>query len=129
MPRPAQIAVAQLLMKMDAEQPLLAPAFAPVIASSEDALRSRILQEMYRRTGLEEAGPVYSGWAGFECHSVEAATALMRLVVVSNVLARREETALYLPLNAALDPQGLQAAKAVRLAQTFLTRKSDEQLS
>ena len=44
---------------------------------------------------------------------MRAAIQMMRALVVCNVLARREGTALYVPVNAAIDPDGGRVAAAV----------------
>lgn len=45
--------------------------------------------------------------------SLKAAIWMMRALVVSNVLARREETLLYVPLDAVADPEGKALVRAV----------------
>jgi hypothetical protein len=49
---------------------------------------------------------VYPGWLGFECPSVRSAIWIMRAMVASNVLSRREETVLFVPVNPVTDPGG-----------------------
>ncbi|MFO0501902.1 MAG: hypothetical protein ACK527_06835, partial [Acidobacteriota bacterium] len=55
-------------------------------------------------TGLALAPTLYEGWLGLACPTVAAAVWLIRALVASNVLARREETTLYVPLNPTTDP-------------------------
>ncbi|MFN9893143.1 MAG: hypothetical protein ACK58M_07910 [Acidobacteriota bacterium] len=55
-------------------------------------------------TGLALAPTLYEGWLGLACPTVAAAVWLIRALVASNVLARREETTLYVPLNPTPDP-------------------------
>ena len=45
------------------------------------------------RTGLQATGLEYQGWIGIDCLRVPAAVWMMRLLVASNVLTRREGTA------------------------------------
>jgi hypothetical protein len=123
MPRAAQTAVARLLLRMEAEQPLLVPAFTPLPENSQAELRKRVAAEMLRRSGLRAESLFSGGWIGFDCGSAEHAIELMRLIVVSNVLARREETVLFVPLHAALDPHGRTATGAVSRAQIFLQQR------
>lgn len=55
-------------------------------------------------TGLTPTPALYDGWLGLACPTVAAAVWLIRALVASNVLARREETTLYVPLNPTTDP-------------------------
>jgi len=118
MPRAEQFAVARVLDEMDAEQRLVTPSDSAF--AEDDPLRGRIADEVFRAVGLRAGGVRYGGWIGFECGSVDEAIATMRLVVVSNVLARREETVLYVPLNPTLDPNGASVVEAIRRARLFL---------
>jgi sirohydrochlorin cobaltochelatase len=59
--------------------------------------------------------PADGNWKGIDCASVKAAVWMMRGMVVHNVLARREETTLYVPNNAATDPNGVIVARTVML--------------
>jgi hypothetical protein len=88
-PPAKQQAIAELLLAMAAESPLIEPAF-------------------------EGEG---RGWRGVECGSVAPAIRMMRALVASNVLARREGTVLYVPVNSVTDPGGRRvdaALEAVR---------------
>ena len=55
------------------------------------------------------------GWRDVECPSVTAAVWLMRAMVVNNVLARRQETILFVPDNPASDPHGVIVTRTVML--------------
>jgi hypothetical protein len=52
-------------------------------------------------------------WRGVACDSVHAAVWLMRALVVSNVLARREGTTLFVPINPDSDPGGVRVSASV----------------
>jgi sirohydrochlorin cobaltochelatase len=52
-------------------------------------------------------------WRGVACPSVKAAVWMMRAAVVNNVLARREETTLFVPDNQVIDPNGVIVARTV----------------
>jgi len=54
---------------------------------------------------VEPSNPCRSGWRGVECPSVRAAIWIMRGMVVSNVLSRREGTVLFVPVSPA-EPGG-----------------------
>ena len=66
-----------------------------------------------RFTGLRSTEHAYSGWLGIEMPDVRAAIWMMRALVVTNVLARREDVVLYVPVHPALDPDGELIARRV----------------
>ena len=90
-PRARQEAIGDLLLTMERESPLIEPAFDTAPA----------------------AGARYAGWTGVECESVPDAVGMMRALVASNVLARREGTTLFVPVNPAADPDGRRVSAAV----------------
>ena len=53
-------------------------------------------------------------WRGIECESVSAALRLMRALVASNVLARREDTTVFVPVTSSTDPGGRRVAEVMR---------------
>lgn len=55
-------------------------------------------------------------WRGVGCETVKAAVWMMRAMVVNNVLARRENTTLFVPNNPASDPGGVIVARTVMIA-------------
>jgi len=69
-------------------------------------LKARIAAKLVDSTGLRSTDGGYFGWLGLETASVRAAIWMMRALVVNNVLARREATSLYVPVNPIADPQG-----------------------
>jgi hypothetical protein len=107
MPLTQRRRIAHLFTLIAGEQPLIAPAYgttadaAPIAAAIEAA------------TGLVRSRHRYAGWIGVECASVRAAIWMMRALVVHNVLARREETVLFVPVDPAGDPGGRCVADAV----------------
>jgi len=89
-----QQAIAEVFAAADAASPLLQPAFHP-------------------------SSP---GWRGLECSHVSTAIWMMRaLVANNNVLARREGTTLYVPVNPDLDPMGELATRAVNEVRELAT--------
>ncbi len=53
-------------------------------------------------TGLEPTAHNYPGWLGLECADVHSAIWLMRALVASAILARREQTVLFVPSDEAV---------------------------
>ena len=54
-------------------------------------------------------------WLGLECGSVRAAVWNMRMLAAANVLARREGTNLFVPVNPRVDPDGEIVSESVVL--------------
>jgi sirohydrochlorin cobaltochelatase len=91
--------IANLFARMSAESPLVQPAF-----NSDATIRQKLADAILNITGLPASKHVYrTGWLGLECPDVRSAIWMMRAMVVSNVLARRERTVLFVPVNAEHD--------------------------
>jgi len=110
--------IARIFAALAKESPLVVPAREGEI---DAALAMRIGQDIHQQTGLIASERRYAGWLGLECPDVRSAVWMMRALVVSNVLARREGTVLFVPVNPAIDPDGARVVAAVasvhRLAQ------------
>jgi sirohydrochlorin cobaltochelatase len=104
MPADQQRAVGSLLRKMGGS-PLLQPDRAET-AAPDDARRSKVGAAIERQTGLRASKPDYAGWLGLECPDVRSAVWMMRALVASNVLSRREGTRLFVPVDGSVDPDG-----------------------
>jgi sirohydrochlorin cobaltochelatase len=110
--------IANLFATMAAESPLIQPAFA-------DHLPCATMGETIERvTGLRPSNHRYTGWLGLECPNVRAAVWMMRALVAANVLARREETTLFVPINPATDPDGDTVVRAVIRIHGFAAAQS-----
>jgi hypothetical protein len=107
MPREQQQAIAELFVTMAAESPLL----APDLSSHDDERAGAVAALIQKETGLTRSNHRYPGWLGIESPSIRAAVWMMRALVASNVLSRREGTTLFVPINAALDPHGKVVAR------------------
>ena len=57
------------------------------------------------------------GWRGVACASVDDAVWMMRAMVVHNVLARRESTTLFVPVNAEQDADGSRVSASLDLVR------------
>jgi hypothetical protein len=103
-----QVAIGQLFDDMDRDTPLIEPlASSDGRLSAEDQTKfTRLAETLGRETGLPRSSHQYTGWIGVDCPSVHAAIWMMRALVVSNVLSRREGTVLFVPFNPARDPNG-----------------------
>jgi hypothetical protein len=109
MPREQQQAIAELFVAMAGELPLL----EPDLTSHDEQRAGQVAALIHRDIGLQRSNYRYPGWLGVECPSIRAAVWMMRALVASNVLSRREGTTLFVPINAATDPDGTIAARTL----------------
>jgi hypothetical protein len=114
MPREQHEAIAHLFATLAAERPLIEPALVgPDDRASLREQASRLAAQIHRETGLRASSHEYAGWLGLECPTVRSAVWMMRGLVVSNVLSRREGNVLFVPVNPASDPTGTVVSGAI----------------
>ena len=115
MPRSQRLAIAKLFADLDAKSPLVAPAYSNdgIRPAADSLLYAGIAQRIVRDTGLRASPHQYAGWLGLECSSVDTAVWMMRALVASNVLSRREGLVLFVPVNPETDPNGGRMAELV----------------
>jgi hypothetical protein len=107
--RAQQRAIGRLLATMTAEAPLLEPGAATRLdLSAETSQRrlDRMVAAIHHGTGLLASAPRYANWFGVEYPTVRSAIWMMRAMTAGNVLARREGTAVLVPINPEQDPGG-----------------------
>jgi sirohydrochlorin cobaltochelatase len=117
-----QRAIAALLLRMEAESPLIVPGAVEKMvpgAIAPDGLRRAIERETGLRTDRQ-----HFGWLGVGCPTVKAAIWMMRMMVASNVLSRREGTVLFLPVNDASDAGGEIVARLLTRVHRFAAARS-----
>jgi sirohydrochlorin cobaltochelatase len=108
-------AIAHLFATMAASAPLVT-AGTPNDPAAEDACRAAaagMASRIQSSLGLRRSETDQVGWLGVECPNIRAAVWLMRALVVSNVLARREGTALCVPIDPSQDPGGERVLSAL----------------
>ncbi len=115
MPREQKEAVADLLASLQTATPFIEPGVSDegVRPESHRRLATTMAAAILRDTGLVASAHEYVGWLGLECSSVRAAIWMMRALVANNVLARREETVLFVPVNPARVFSGETVIRAV----------------
>ena len=97
---------------------LLEPASAADVQIDPDGYRNvvdTISSEISARTGRVCFSSRYLGWIGIDCPSVRTAIWMMRAMTVENILARREDTVLFLPIHTRFISDG----RMTRLIETF----------
>jgi sirohydrochlorin cobaltochelatase len=63
-------------------------------------------ENINRLTGFRISTHEYTSWLGVECPDVRSAIWMMRGMIASNVLSRREDTVLFIPVDLCHDPNG-----------------------
>jgi sirohydrochlorin cobaltochelatase len=91
------------------------------------AAQRRVMAEWL--AGMEREMPLLKpsggeiGWRGMECGSARAAVWMMRMLVASNVLSRREGTVCFVPVDAVRDPDGTMVRERVERLQEIGRRR------
>jgi hypothetical protein len=109
--------IADLIDAMTDESPLVAPSYRSHEgdASVHQTRAARIADAVVRTTGLPRSVHRHPHWIGFECSRVRTAVWMMRMLVSVNVLSRRQETVLFVPVNPGVDPDGEIVSSSVAL--------------
>jgi sirohydrochlorin cobaltochelatase len=120
-----QLAIGRLFDSLAAESPLVVPGLPPE-QPADDAQGpvARLADIIRRDTGLPRSANRYPGWLGVDCPTVRAAVWMMRLMIASNILSRREESTLFLPVNDTRDPGGARVASAVAAVYRLARERS-----
>jgi hypothetical protein len=117
-------AVGRALAEIAQETPLvIPPEDGATTGQSWSAAAARAADLIESHTPLRAVDRDPSGWLGLECPSIRAAVWMMRVLVVSNVLARRQGTTLYVPVNPSIDPSGTIVDRVVSRTYRFAQRR------
>ena len=103
-----QKTIEDLFVKMGKESPLIQPPISGYGVRGNDLqlLCNSMSDKILMLTGLRPSSHKYAGWLGVDCPDVRAAIWIMRAMVASNVLSRREGTTLFVPIDPGRDPGG-----------------------
>lgn len=118
--------IANLFAQTALESPLIQPALSSgdFRTDTRQTLHRKVSETILQATGLGPSGRQYAGWLGIECPDVRAAIWMMRAMVATNILSRREGTVLFVPVNPESDPDGETVARSVVRIHGFAkTRK------
>ena len=110
MPYSQQAQIGALFAEMASEGRAVPPGDA---AALPDDAAPALTAALVQRSGLAAAPSAAAGGVGVACDNVASAVWMMRALAASNVLARREETTLLVPVNVAVDPGGALVAQRV----------------
>ena len=101
-------AIADLLKVMESESPLIQAPFSTrnTRTAAFEKLRDTIAVNIHSQTGLRATAREYHGWLGIDCLNVRAAIWMMRVMVASNALCRRESNFIFIPVNPSTDRNG-----------------------
>jgi sirohydrochlorin cobaltochelatase len=118
-------AIAALLDGMDEESALVAPAYdyEGLDAGAHETKAAEVAEAIRRDTGLVRSQHRYADWLGIECRTVRAALWMMRMMGVLNVVSRRENTTLFVPINPGADPGGRIVASSLVLVHRLAVAK------
>ena len=111
-----------LFALLSSELPLLEPEPAH---GAETAAARRAVAAAIEQDGLRAVDDRYQGWMGLETASVGTAVWMMRALVAGNVLARREEQTLFVPINAGIDPTGAILVPRLALVHRLAARRGN----
>lgn len=108
-------AIGDLFQAMESESPLIQPLLVnDAFEAEQSRIRAgEIAESIQQKTGLRSSDHAYAGWLGLECNGISAAIWMMRVLVISNVLARREGSVVLVPLNRSSDPDGAAVVRVV----------------
>jgi sirohydrochlorin cobaltochelatase len=106
-----QIGIANVFAELDTEFPLLQPCWEH--SAGDTIARIRIQSDLEVTTGLKCMGETYKHWMGLEVGSVSSAVVTMRRLVASNILCRREESAIFVPFNPKIAPDGVSLGQRI----------------
>lgn len=116
--------IGDLFIAMEHESRLLQPAFSgcDLRSHSHQALRRSLVESLKQVTGLRASSHEYADWLGIEHPNVHSAIWMMRALLASNVLSRREDAVLFVSLDPLRDPDGaivLQVLQRLHSAAKF----------
>lgn len=115
------LAIGALFLKMESESPLMQTVLLDYDFQSikQQMFRNKIAASILESTGLQSSDHQYAVWLGIDCKGIHAAIWMMRILIVSNVFARREETVVFVPVNPISDPDGKTVVRTVVQAHKF----------
>lgn len=101
-------AIADLFKIMEFESPLIQAPFSTrnTRTAAFEKSHDTVAKKIQSQTRLHANGREHHGWLGVDCLNVRPAIWMMRVMVASNVLCRREGNFIYVPVNPSTDRNG-----------------------
>ena len=117
--------IRDLFTQMEQESPLLQPAYDPNVAPHEnESAKSKLAAQIADSTGLRASSHQYKDWVGLEFPTTHSAIWLMRALVATNVLSRREDKTLFVPIDLHHDPGGQKTTQALTRLHKLATLRA-----
>ena len=115
MPSLQQRSIGSMFSRMAKTSPLIEPVYADDTFWSDkhEFDCTNVADRIYTATGLRRSNHRTVGWVGLDCGTVATTIWMMRALVVSNIMSRREGTVLMVPVNPVTDPGGERVVTAV----------------
>ena len=111
--------IRDLFTEMEKESPLLQPSYDPSAnAHEKESAKAKLAARVAESSGLQVSKHQYNDWLGIELPTVHSAIWLMRALFASNVLSRREDKTLFLPIDFHRDPDGHRAVQSFTRLQS-----------
>ena len=125
MPSLQQRSIGSMFSRMAKTLPLIEPAYVgdAFWSDKHEFECTNVADRVYAATGLRRSNHRTVGWVGVDCGKVGTTIWMMRALVVSNIMSRREGTALMVPVNAATDPGGQRVVAAVTQVRRLATAR------
>ena len=116
--------ISDLMAAMTDESPLIQPIYELETpdAGAREALAGVVADAIQRETGLTRSPHRYPDWIGVKCGTVREAVWMVRMLVAVNVLSRREEDVLFVPINTGIDADGAIVCSSVALVHRLQPR-------
>ena len=119
-------AITNLLAELETRSPLIQPVFprAETAPLMDAALYNGLVAAIRGSTRLRCAARDHSDWFGLELRDIPTAIWLMRALIVSNVLARREDNVVFAAVNQVTDPGAKALAQRIISAYQYGTAQN-----
>ncbi len=117
--------IRDLFTQIEKESPLLQPVYDPNSAPQEsESAKLKLTAQIAESTNLRASTHQYKDWLGLELPTTHSAIWLMRALVATNVLSRREDKTLFVPIDLHHDPGGHRTTQALARLHKLATLRS-----
>lgn len=110
--------IRELLTDMEQDKPLLRPGYGLRLLPDQ-TVKNQMAERLMELTGLRASSHSYADWLGFEYKSIRSAVWMVRALVASNVLSRREDAVVFVPIDPIHDSNGEIAVESITRLHNF----------